>query len=121
MLVAVASAAVLVTTLGAWAAWHAIRDRPVVLRQLVGAAVVEVALVVQAFVAFWATLTGHELTEAGTFWGYVVVALCILPLAAAWALVERTRWSSVVLLVACVAVLAMQARIAQLWEGAVPA
>ena len=33
-------------------------------------------------------------------WGYVLTQLFILPIAAAWAFAERTRWSSVVLVVA---------------------
>jgi hypothetical protein len=90
-----------------------------VLRQLVGGAVVEAALVVQVVVAAVGALGGHPLAEATTFWGYLVVALLVLPLAGAWALVERTRWSSVVLVVGCVTILAMEARVWQLWGQAV--
>jgi hypothetical protein len=121
VVVTVVVVAVLAAAVGAWAGWHALRDRPVVLRQLLGAAVVEAALLVQVVVALVGTLTGHPLAEPATFWGYLVVALLVLPLAGAWALVERTRWSSVVLVVGCLTVLAMEARMIQLWTAAVPA
>lgn len=116
MPVVAAVVAALALALGAWAGWSALRDRPVVLRQLYGAAVVETALAVQVVVGAVATLRGHALAEPATFWGYVVVALVVLPLAGAWALVERTRWSSVVLVVGCLTVAVMEVRVVQLWN-----
>ena len=53
-----------------------------------------------------------------TFWGYLVTALLLLPVAAAWAFAERTRWSSVVLLVAALTVAVMEWRLVQVWTGA---
>lgn len=102
--------------LAGWAGWFALRDRAVVLRQLVGGGVVEVALVAQGVVAAVAVLAGHSLVEAATFWGYLVVALLVLPLAAVWALVERTRWSSVVLVVGCLTIVVMEVRMMQVWN-----
>jgi hypothetical protein len=109
----------LALVLGGWAGWSAARDRPVVFRQLLGAGVVEAALVVQMVVAAVGVLGGRALAEAATFWGYLVVALVVLPLAGAWALVERTRWSSVVLVVGCLTVVVMEVRVVQLWNQAV--
>ena len=106
---------VLAAALAGWAALWAVRDRPVVLNQLWGAAVVEAALVVQLVVAIVAASRGPGPVEHGTFWGYVVASLLILPLAGAWAFAERTRWSSVVLLVAAVTVAFMQWRMLQTW------
>jgi 4-amino-4-deoxy-L-arabinose transferase-like glycosyltransferase len=112
LLYAVAAAALL---LAGWAGWFAIRDRAVVLRQLWGAAVVEGLMVVQAVVAAIRHATGTVPAEPAVFWGYVVTQLVLLPAAALWAFAERSRWSSVVLLVAAVAVAFLQLRLNQTW------
>lgn len=110
--------AALALSLGVWAGIRALRDLAVVLRQLIAGGVVEVALLVQVVVAAVAVIGGHALAEPATFWGYLVFALLVLP-AAAWALVERTRWSSVVLLVGCATVAVMEMRMVQVWSQAV--
>lgn len=115
LLYAVAAAAL---ALAAWALVFAIRDRAVVLRQLWGAAVVEGLMVVQAVVAGVRQATGTVPDEPVVFWGYVVTQLILLPAAALWAFAERTRWSSVVLLIAAVAVAFLQLRLDQTWAGA---
>ncbi len=112
LLIAVATAAL---ALAGWAGWFAARDRAVVLRQLWGAAVVEGLMVVQAVVAGIRHATGTAPAEPAVFWGYVVTQLVLLPAAALWAFAERTRWSSVVLLVAAVAVAFLQLRLDQTW------
>lgn len=105
------------TVLAAWAAWFVVRDRAVILRQLWGGAVVEGLMVLQAVVALVLVLNGTGSPEPGTFWGYIVVQLMILPFAAAWAFAERTRWSSVVLLVACLTAVFLEYRLLQIWMG----
>jgi hypothetical protein len=109
--------AILVALLGLWALWFAVVGRAVILRQLIAGGVVEVAILAQIGVAFVEVARGYELAEPWTFWGYVVTALFLLPVAAVWALADRTRWSSVVLVVACVAILAMQLRVWQVWSA----
>ncbi len=109
--------AVLVGLLGLWALWFTIVDRAVILRQLIAGGVVEVALLAQVVVGLVSRVGGHQPADPWTFWGYLVTALFLLPVAAAWAFADRTRWSSVVLLVACVALLAMQARVWQVWTA----
>ena len=77
--------------LGLWAGWRALRDRPVILRQLICGGVVEGLLLVQVRgrpVALAAT--GGGPADALTFWGYLVTSLLVLPVAAAWAFAERT-------------------------------
>jgi len=115
LLYAVAAAAL---ALAVWALVFAVRDRAVVLRQLWGAAVVEGLMVFKAFVAGIRQATGGDPAEPVVFWGYVVTQLLLLPAAALWAFAERTRWSSVVLLVAAVAVAFLQLRLDQTWAGA---
>ncbi|WP_029287860.1 hypothetical protein [Cellulomonas sp. HZM] len=105
----------LCVVLAGWAGWFVARDRAVVLRQLWGGAVVEAVLVVQAFVAGVVALTGDHDVDPALFWGYVVTQLVVLPIAAAWAFAERTRWSSVVLLVAALTVGFLEYRLLQIW------
>lgn len=106
---------VLCALLGAWATWFAVRDRAVILKQLWGAAVVEGVLVVQLVVAVVLLLHGWQ-GEPIMLWGYLIVILLILPGAALVAFAERTRWSSVVLLVAAVTVAFLELRLWQIWE-----
>jgi len=101
-----------------WALWFVVRDRPVILKQLLAAAVVEAVLVVQAVVAGVQQVTQGRAVDGPLFWGYLITAAIVLPIAAAWAFAERTKWSSVVLLVAAVTVAFLQWRLWQIWEAA---
>ena len=69
----------------------------------------------QAVVAGIRHATGTVPAEPAVFWGYVVTQLVLLPAAALWAFAERSRWSSVVLLVAAVAVAFLQLRLNRTW------
>lgn len=100
--------AVLALALAGWAAWFVVRDRPVILRQLFGAGLVEVHLVVQGIVV------GATTGAGSLFWYYVGTQLVLLPLAALWAFAERSRWSSVVLVIAAVTVAFLQYRLFQI-------
>lgn len=104
--------------LGAWAAWFIIRDRAVVLKQLWGAAVVEGVLVIQVVVAIVLLLQGWN-GDPVMIWGYLIVALLVLPFAALVAFAERTRWSSVLLLVATLTVVVLELRLWQIWQAGV--
>ncbi len=108
--------AALSLVIAAWAGWRTWRDRPVVLRQLYGAAVVEAYLVAQLVLV----LAHPAATGAATalFWIYAVTQLLLLPVAALWAFAERSRWSSVVLLVAAFVVGFLQLRLFQVWGQA---
>ena len=72
-------------------------------------AVLELYLIVQVVVSAVAPAAGNSPTgSALEFWVYLVTAALIPPIAIFWALVERTsRWSTVVLGVACLAVVVM--------------
>ena len=107
---------VLSLVLAAWAGWHTLRNRPVILRQLLAGAVVEVYLLVQLVVVLVHPAGGGA--ASGLFWTYVVTQLFVLPLAATWALAERTRWSSVVLLLGALVVAFLQLRLLQVWGQA---
>ena len=64
-----------------------------------------------------AQLTGTQVDDPVTLWGYILVALLMLPGAAVVAFVERSRWSSVVLAFAALTVIVMEMRIWQVWQG----
>lgn len=83
---------------------------------LLGLALVELLLVAQAVVAIVAPGAGNPPTGSPLeFWLYLGTAILIPPLAVLWALVERSRWSSVVLAVAAVAIAVMVYRMHQIW------
>lgn len=117
MLFTVVLVAALAGALALWALAFAISDRAVVLRQLIGGGVVLAALLVQAVVAAVLQLGGAEVADPVTLWGYLIVAMLLLPGAAVWAFTDRTRWSSVVLVIVAVAIMGMELRIWQVWSA----
>ena len=70
---------------------------------------VEVLLLAQIVIAIIAPRASATRRPATSleFWVYLIAALLIPPLAVFWALIERTRWSTVVLGVAALAVAVM--------------
>ncbi|AWB95123.1 hypothetical protein DCE93_05175 [Agromyces badenianii] len=79
-------------------------------------ALVEVLLVAQLVVAIAAPAFGNEPTGSTLeFYTYLVGALLLPPAAAFWALLERNRWSTVILGVAALAVGVMVYRMLQIW------
>lgn len=79
-------------------------------------ALVEVLLVVQLVVAIAAPAFGNEATGSLLeFYTYLVGALLLPPAAIFWGLLERNRWSTVVLGVAALAVAVMVYRMFQIW------
>ncbi len=79
-------------------------------------AVVEVLLVVQIVVAIIAPLAGNPPTgDLLEFWVYLVSA-ALLPIGSVlWALMERSRWSTVILGVAALAIAVMLWRMQVIW------
>lgn len=79
-------------------------------------AVVELLLIVQLIAAIVAPAVGNEpVGNMLEFYTYLVSAL-ILPLAAAfWALIDRTRWSTVILGTAALAIAVMVYRMQEIW------
>lgn len=78
---------------------------------------VEILLVAQIVTALVAPAAGNP--PSGNpleFWLYLIAAAIIPPLAVVWALVERTRWSNVVLGAAAFAVAVMLWRMEQIWS-----
>ena len=78
---------------------------------------VDLLLVVQLVVAIIAPATGNVPTGSSLeFYVYLVSAILLPPLAILWSLLERTsRWSTVVLGVAALAIAVMVYRMHQIW------
>ncbi len=80
------------------------------------AAVVELLLVVQLVVAIVAPTVGNPARgNPLEFYVYLVSALILVPLAVFWALVQRDRWSTVVVGVADLAIAVMVFRMYEIW------
>jgi len=83
---------------------------------LATAAFIELLLIAQVVVALIAPATGNQPTGSLLeFWVYLISAALLPPLAAFWALIDRNRWSTVVIGIACFAVAVMLYRMLQIW------
>ena len=78
---------------------------------------VDLFLVAQLLVAIAAPAFGNTPTGSPLeFYVYLITAIVLPPLAVLWALLEReSRWSTVSLAVACLAVAVMVYRMHQIW------
>ena len=84
-------------------------------------ALVELLLIVQLVVAIVSPAAGNEpVGNVLEFYTYLVSAV-ILPIAAGfWALVDRSRWSTVILGTAALAIAVMVYRMQQIWTTPTP-
>lgn len=101
-----------------WGLLTAVINKPPGRAQLIFAAVVELAAVVQTVIALVILVLGFRPAEFGTTLGYLIVLVVLIPVAWFWANNERTRYSGLVLAVAAASVLAMTLRLLSLWVPA---
>jgi hypothetical protein len=81
-----------------------------------GVVLVELLLIAQIIISLVAPAFGNLPTGSGLeYWVYLITAAVIPPLAVLWGLIERNRWSTVVLGVAALAVAVMIYRMHQIW------
>jgi hypothetical protein len=81
-----------------------------------GLALVELLLIVQIVMAIVAPLVGNSPTGSVLeFWVYLVSAAILPPVAVLWALLERSRWSTVIMGIAALAVAVMVWRMFAIW------
>jgi hypothetical protein len=85
---------------------------------LAGLGVVELLLVAQLVIGIVLLIGGGRPGNLVTFLAYLIGALVITPAGAAWALAERSRSSTVILGVACLAIPVMVLRLHEIWDGA---
>ena len=79
-----------------WGLLTAVINKPPGRAQLIFAAVLELAVVVQSIAALVQLALGFRPAELGTTIGYLVVVIVIIPIAWFWANNERTRYSGLV-------------------------
>ena len=85
------------------------------------AAGAEAGLVVQLILSIVLVSLGqYAATDTWEFFGYLIVALIIPVAGAIWALMERNRWSTVVLGAAVLTIAVMLVRMQQIWTGVNP-
>lgn len=119
MIPALAYSIVLLGGIGTlWGLTTAIANRAPGAKQLLFAAAVELATVVQSVIGIVRLLLGFRPVEPITTVGYLLVIVVLIPLAWFWANSERTRYSGVVLAVAALSVLGMTLRLLTLWTPA---
>jgi hypothetical protein len=81
-----------------------------------GLALLELLLLVQIVVAIIAPFAGNPPTGSLLeFWVYLVSAALIPPAAVAWALLERSRWSTVIMGIGALSVGVMVWRMYVIW------
>lgn len=81
-----------------------------------GLALLLLLLIVQVVIAVIAPFAGNPPTGSPLeFWVYLVSAVLLPPAAVAWALIERSRWSTVIMGIAALAVAVMVWRMQVIW------
>lgn len=81
-----------------------------------GMALILLLLIAQVVVAIVAPLAGNPpVGSAIEYWAYLIGALLIPPAAVFWALVERSRWSTVIMGVGALSVAIMVWRMEVIW------
>lgn len=95
-----------------------VRDEPAGDVMYLILAIAEIVLLVQVVVGA-AALSGTEREVSGVlFVSYLVGVALALPVGAFWSLAERSRAGTVVLAVAVFTVIALELRLAAIWDGA---
>jgi hypothetical protein len=110
--------AVFAAVVGLFAIFLGLIRRPPSWWSVGSVAVIEGLLLVQLAVSIALVATGNQAKgDTVEFFGYIVTALIVPPAAIAWAVLERTRWSTLVLGVAGLTVAIMLVRMWQIWSG----
>jgi hypothetical protein len=101
--------------LAAWTVGLAVRAAPIRNSLLIALAALEVLLLVQLVVGVVLLAGGHRPASTVTFVLYLVGVLLVLPVGTFWSVAEKSRPSTLVLTVACLAVPVMTLRLLQMW------
>ncbi|MCW4465278.1 hypothetical protein OK351_07160 [Glutamicibacter sp. MNS18] len=85
---------------------------------LIATALTEVYLVVYGIAAGIRQAGGETVTgELWEFWGYLITALIIPPIAFFWAISDKSRWANAVLTASALIVFVMVFRMEQIWDA----
>jgi hypothetical protein len=104
--------------LAAWTVVVAVRGTGIRNSLLVGLLVLEGLLLVQLVVGAVLVAGGERPPSTVTFFAYLVGILLVVPVGTLWSVAEKSRPSTLVLTVACLAVAVMTARLLQMWADA---
>jgi hypothetical protein len=102
----------------AWCLYALVRNQIPREPHVIGAGVVEALLLIQLIVVLVMLAVEGAPEQLGVFVAYLVASLIVLPLGLFWALAEKSRWATGVLLVASLAVPVIVVRLQQIWAGA---
>ena len=80
-----------------------------------GLIALQLLVLVQAGTAVAKMVGGEVPASVGALVGYLLVSVLVVPLGTYWSLEERTRWSTLVLVVACLTVAVLMSRLLTLW------
>jgi len=106
-----------------WAAVLVVANKPVQLREWHGlwlygvVALLELGLLAQLVGGIVRLIGDDRQIDTFAFLGYLITPLVVLPLAALWALAERTRWGPAVMVIGCLTVPVLIVRLRQVWEA----
>jgi hypothetical protein len=99
-----------------WTVVLAARNQRVGNGLLLVLAAVEVLVVIQLVVAVIEVAVGDRPDSTVTFLAYAVGGLLIIPAGVFWSQAEKSRSSTLVITIACLAVPVMTARMLQMWS-----
>ncbi len=106
------------TLVGVFALTLGIFKRPPSWWSVGAVALVEALLLVQLVVSIVLVVQGKQAVgDTVEFFGYIITALVVPPAAIAWAVIERTRWSTLVLGISGLTIAVMLVRMWQIWTG----
>lgn len=80
-------------------------------------ALLELALLGQVVLGIVNLATTDRDVTGATFVGYLIGSLLIIPVTTFWALAERTRWGTAVLVFGCLVIPVLIVRLNQIWAA----
>jgi hypothetical protein len=103
--------------LALWSLVAAVRGVRPSTGQLVAAAVLEGALLLQTVAGVVLMVTSDRDVDAVTFVGYHLTALAVLLLGVGWGIADRSRWGNGVFAIAAATEIVLVLRLVQIWDG----
>jgi hypothetical protein len=105
--------------LAAWSLVLVVLGRPLDNPLFYGLAALELGLLALLVGGSIALASTDRAVNGAAFIGYVLTSLLILPLAVIWAIAEKSRWGTAVLVAACLTLAVMVVRMQQVWAAGV--